>query len=148
MDNPRLLRTLRKTRKAFIIEYFASAVLIILSFIIYLKNFPKNFSNIGFMIGFLILIYAEGSRLFTSYKIQEDKIIIVKGIIKHERKAVYYHPLGFVPDINIRQGRIERLLGYGTIYVKAGASHTFEIKDINSPHKILELIEGLIKKSK
>ena len=77
----------------------------------------------------------------------EDKLVTIDGIIKQNRKNIYFHPLGFVPDINIKQNRIQRLLNYGTISIVMGGSN-FEIKDVNNPHSIIKIIEEQIEYSK
>ena len=86
--------------------------------------------------------------MMTRYTILPNKLTIIKGIIKHDKKNVYFHPLGFVPDLNIKQTRIQRMLSYGTIYLKGEGGNTFTIKDISKPHKVLEMIEELIRKNR
>ncbi len=76
-----------------------------------------------------------------------QKAIIVNGIIKQSKKNIYFHPLGFVPDINIKQNRIQRVLNYGTIYVQGG-SNPFEIKEIDHPLRVMDFLEELIEKNK
>jgi len=99
-------------------------------------------------LGVFAFVSAEMSRFLTRYKILEDKIVIVKGLIKQAKKNVYFHPLGFVPDINIKQGRLQRFLGYGTLFIKHGGDNALEIKDINSPQKIMSTIEDLIESNR
>ena len=55
--------------------------------------------------------------------------------------------MGFVPDIDIKQSRIQRLLGYGSISITMGGEH-FVIKDLNRPHKVMKMIENQIEESK
>lgn len=145
------LKTLRKTRKAFIPEYFCGFFSLFSLGFIFFKGIPLSSIIIVFVISFALFCftYAEVSRIFIRYKISPEKLIIVSGIIKQNKKNVYFHPLGFVPDINVKQDRIQRVLNYGTIYVRGGADfNSFEIKDINQPHKILVMVEDLIRKNK
>ncbi len=145
-----VLKVLKKTRKAFLVEYGCAVFILSLLVIITLKGVTlKPFiSNIAYSLAFIALITAETSRMMTRYKFFPKKLTIIEGIFKHDKKNVYFHPLGFVPDLNIKQTRLQRLLSYGTIYLKGGGGNTFAIKDINNPHKILEMVEELIQKNR
>ncbi len=90
------------------------------------------------------LASAEVNILLTRYKIMEEKLIITKGFIKQDKKSIYFHPLGFVPDINIKQGRFQRMLNYGTVFIKEGGSNSLELKNINNPQNVLKIIEERI----
>ena len=144
------LKVLRKTRKAFIIEYGCATFLLILLAYLSLKKITLKpiISNLAYSLTFISLLSAELSRRMISYKIFPTKLTIIKGIIKHDKKNVYFHPLGFVPDLNVKQTRLQRLFSYGTIYLKGGGGNTFTIKDVSNPHKILEMIEELIRKNR
>ena len=99
-------------------------------------------------IGLIILGYTEIHRLMLRYRFMQDKLVILEGLLKQDKKNIYFHALGFVPDINIKQNIIQRILKYGSISVVGGMISAFEIKDVSNPHKIMELIENLIEKSK
>ncbi|MBT4935548.1 PH domain-containing protein [Candidatus Woesearchaeota archaeon] len=150
MDDDRILYSFRKTRKAFLIEYVCGGLLIVLVLFsaIWITNFSNSIRFFVLGLGIVLLGYTEISRYMYRYKITNEKIIISHGLIKHNRKNVYFHPLGFVPDINIKQGHLQRILGYGTIDVEAGKGKTFEIKDIEDPHRIMKVIEELIQRHK
>ena len=146
-----MLMNMRKSRKAFYIEYACTIFLLLLLAAFYINGTPLR----PFLRNFLLIVAAvcflapEIARIMTRYKITDEKIIIVHGFIKQDKKNVYFHPLAFVPDLNIKQGRIQRFLGIGTVYLKSGgAENTFEIKDVNHPAKVLELIENLIDDNK
>ena len=144
--NEKIIAILRKSRKAFIIEYACSFLLLGLLAATYLKGIrlPGIFNYLIVGIAIFALLSAELSRALTSYKITENKVIIINGIIKRSKKNVHFLPLGYIPEINTQQGRIQRLLNIGTIFVHGSAQNSFEIKDINDPQKVLELIEMLI----
>tara|TARA_Y100000310_G_C20475968_1_gene712426 strand:+ start:8 stop:496 length:489 start_codon:yes stop_codon:yes gene_type:complete len=150
MGKKNILKVYRKTRKAFLIEYTCGIFLLAALGVSYFKEIQFNPIFQHFVIGISLFAFAsvEFSRIFTRYKITPEKISIIKGIIKQDKKNVYFHPLGFVPDLNVKQSRLQRLFNYGTIYLKSGDIHTFEIKDVSSPHKVLELIENLIEENK
>jgi len=140
----------KKTRKAYLTEYTCGIFLLISLGIVALNNFQLNATFQYFVVG--VSLFALGSaelaRMFTRYKVSNDKLSIIKGIIQQDKKNVYFHPLGFATDLNIKQSRLQRLLNYGSIYLKSGMENTFEIKDVNSPHKILKLIEQRIEDNK
>ncbi|NQV91708.1 PH domain-containing protein [Candidatus Woesearchaeota archaeon] len=137
---------LRKTRKAFIVEYICGGFLIVLLIIGVLKGLqikPVVFYFIGGL-SLVSLSIAEFNLAMVRYKILPHKLVITSGIIKQKKKNVYFHPLGFVPDLNVKQGRIQRIFNIGTVYLMSGSENAFELKDVDRPHRILELVETLI----
>ncbi len=145
-----LLFVMRKSRKAFFVEYFCGCVLLLIALFSY--TLEMNFSPIIFRgiitLGLFSLVSAEFTRLLTTYKVGKVKITIISGLVKQSKKHVYFQPLAFIPDINVKQTRLQRLLGYGTIYIQSGGINTWEIRDIDSPHKVLEVIEKLVEENK
>ena len=138
----KILSKYRKTRKAFFIEYLCAAALFVILIFSLAKgaNLSPNFYYLIGVLGVVSLSYAELSRIMRRYIIKESKIVIIEGLIKHHKKHIYFHPLGFVPDINVKQGWLERILNYGTISMRV-SDEVFQIKDINSPHKVMGQIE-------
>ncbi|MBU0460038.1 MAG: PH domain-containing protein [Nanoarchaeota archaeon] len=138
--------SLYRSRKSFLPEYLCGFFLFGATSFFFLKSLP--FSNkIGYiLLGLTVIAFAstEISRLLVHYQITPEKVIITEGIFKKHKKNVHFHPLGFVPDINVRQNFIQRLFGYGTIFVHGSGEHHLEIKDVNHPHYILSTLEKLI----
>ena len=151
VSDDRALMNLRSSRLGFLVEY-GCAAFVFAGFIVLAakgKTPIMPIKVLGVGVGILALASAEITRAITRYKISEAKLTIVKGIVKQTRKHVYFHPLGFVPDLNVKQGRINRMLGIGTVYLKAGnGENTFEIKDVQRPHRVLKVIEELIDANK
>ena len=145
-----ILKTYRRTRKAFIIEYTCAAILIllVLAFIISGTVLPNFIYWVVVIIVILILSWTELSRAFVRYNITPGKLVIINGIIQQKKKNVYFHPLAYVPDINLHQSRLQRILNYGSIFVSGDQSETFQVKDVDSPKKVLEFIEEMIEKNK
>ncbi|MEK6969646.1 MAG: PH domain-containing protein [Nanoarchaeota archaeon] len=143
------LTTLRRSRKAFLVEYTCGVLLLLLLAVFSLKGIELWAGFQYFVLGLALFsfVYAEFSRMLIQYRIMPQKAIIVNGIIKQSKKNIYFHPLGFVPDINIKQNRIQRVLNYGTIYVQGG-SNPFEIKEIDHPLRVMDFLEELIEKNK
>lgn len=141
---------LRRSRKAFIIEYACALILVGLLIAALIKGITIHRYIVYFILGLatLSILSAEWSRAMVRYIITHPKVIIIKGIIKQSKKSVHFLPLGFVPEINMKQTRLQRLLNYGTIFVHGSGENSFEIKDIDQPQDVLALIEELIEKNR
>ncbi|MFH1682297.1 MAG: PH domain-containing protein [Candidatus Woesearchaeota archaeon] len=139
----KVLMVLRKSRKSFILEYFSAILLLSLLAIVYLKGITiarwANYLIFGLV--FVSLSSAELSRIMHRYVVTESKITVIDGLIQQRKQNIYFFSLRFVPRINVKQGRIQRLLNYGTIYVEEGDSNKFELKDVDDPHNIMSKIE-------
>ncbi len=144
-----LIAILRRSRKAFLVEYACGTILLILMGIMYYQEIqlPQKVWYLALIVALASLSVGEISRLFLSYKITNHKITITKGMIKKSVKNVNYHPLAFVPDINMRQTRLQRLLNYGSVYIESGSS-AFDIRDVDRPAEIMQLIEELIQNTR
>ena len=141
---------LKRSRKAFIIEYSCGFFLLGIAALIYYSgmSISEFFQYVVTGAGVIAIVSAEFLRLLTRYKITPDKFVVIKGIITQHKKNVHFHPLGFVPDINLKQGRIQRILNYGTIFVMGSGENSIELNDINRPKKVMEIIEELIDKNR
>lgn len=146
MTEEEVLLVLHPSRKAYIVEYGCTFLLLVFLGVLYLREItlPRPFVNLVLGIAGFTFLFAEISRFSTIYKIMHTKMLITKGIIQQQRKSIHFHPLGFVPDINLKQGRIQRILNYGTVFVSGGTEKSFELQNINRPQKILTMIEELI----
>ena len=144
-----ILHSFKRSRKAFLAEYFCSFFLLTLLVISFVKgiNLKPEIHYLILSLSISAIASVELSRLMLSYKILPDKLVVSEGLIKPDKKNIYFHPLGFVPDIDIKQGRMQRILNYGSISVMMGGNH-FIIKDLNKPHQVIEIIEDLIEESK
>ena len=140
------IATLKRTRKAFLLEYTCAFFLIGITFLVWMNDISLVSWLQYFVLGFALfsLFSAELSRYMLRYQIMEDKIVIISGLIQQSKKHVFFHPLGFIPDINTKQSRWQRLLNFGTIFVSGGGGNAIEIKDIGKPHSTMELLEELI----
>lgn len=147
-----VLFSLRKTRKAFIPEYLCGFFLLIVNGVLVLEGIKLKplFSYSLYGITALTVILPEYIRLFTQYKFFTTKMIIIKGIIQQAKQNVYFAPLAFIPNINTKQNRMQRIFGYGSISILGGVSpeNHFEIKDINQPKQIMTVLENLIEENR
>ncbi len=145
-----ILFNLKKTRKAFLLEYLCGIFLLIVLLIVHQKDDVLTPGAEYFVLGLALvsLVSPEIYRVMHRYKITPSKLIVINGLIQQQKKHVYFYSLGFVPDINVRQSRFQRLLNYGTIFMHSSGIGSFEVKDVNTPHKIMEELERLIEKNK
>ena len=146
----KILRVLHPARRSFYIEYGCAAILILALLVMKVRavTIPALFTYLIVLLAVIAALSAEIARLFTKYMITPSKIIIIHGLIKQTKKHIHFHPLGFVPDINLRQGRLERLLNFGSVYIAGGEDNSFELRGISKPRKILELVEELIENNR
>ncbi len=149
-EDETIITTLRRSRKSFIIEYACALILVGLLIAAFFKGIPVHRYIVYFIVGLaaLAVLSAEWSRAMVKYIVTYPKVIIIKGIIKQSKKNVHFLPLGFVPEINLKQTRLQRLLNYGTIFVHGSGENSFEIKEVDQPQEMLALIEDLIEKNR
>ncbi|HIG93021.1 MAG: hypothetical protein QT02_C0002G0063 [archaeon GW2011_AR9] len=145
-----ILMVLRKSRKAYLAEYLCGVIILgllvgLAAKGVLLPALPRNLT-LGFAL--FCLGFAEVKRLFLRYKITPTKVITIHGFIKQTKKNIYFHPLAFIPDINIQQSRAQRILNYGTVFLSGSGTGSLELKDVDSPQKVMEIIEGLIEQNK
>ena len=138
---------LRKSRKAFLAEYLCGVGLVALFLYMAWNQFyfgPLSYILLG--MAAVAFASAELGRLLVRYNITYSKIVVIKGFLKQSKKNVYFHSLAYVPDINMSQSRIQRILNYGKVYVHGGGlAEPFEISDIDNPKEVLKRIEGLVR---
>ena len=150
-EKEEVLMNFKKTRKAYLLEYLCGFFLLVLLVLAYGKGIalPRPLQFLGLSLAFVSIVSAEIGRAFVRYQITPTKITVVKGFIKQTKKNFYFHSLAFVPDISLSQSRIQRVLGYGRVYVHGGGSiEMFEIADVDKPYVILTELEDLIRKTR
>lgn len=149
-DTDKVIVTLRHSRKAFLLEYLCSFLLLsLVSFSVFHNvNLPKIFFYPTLGIGMLGVMTTELRRFFGDrYKVMNTKMSIVNGVFKVKKQNIYYQPLGFIPDLNIRQTAMQRLLDFGTVYLQVGNT-VIEFRDVDKPNEVLKMLEELIEKTK
>ncbi len=139
-----ILKTIRPSRKAYIVEYGCSVLLVGMLVVILAQGIQGTWFRYGTLaLAVFAFSYAELSRALTSYKITPSKIILSYGILRQTRKHVHFDPLGFVPDISTKQNRLQRLLNYGSVYIASG-DNSFVLDGVNRPRKVMSMVEDLI----
>lgn len=148
-EEEKILVTLLHSRKSFLLEYSCSLFLLILvgfslskGGVLYRMALPL------FALAMFGVISTEVRRTYGDrYNIMQSKLSVVKGILKVKKRNIYYQPLGFVPDLNIRQTFLQRLLGYGTVFVHVGNT-VLELRDVDKPDDVLKMFEHLIEETR
>lgn len=144
------ITTLRRSRKVFLTEYCCGFLMLGLlgTAAVFSMLIPSTLKYLMLGIGIYSFAYAELSRQMLKYIVTDSKLTVIKGLVKQLKTNIYFHPLGFVPDINIKQSRVQRILNYGTIFVKGGSQNSFELLDVDRPHQVMEFIEDLVEHNK
>lgn len=148
-EDDKIIVTLRHSRKSFLVEYLCSFFLLVLSISSLFKGGMLSRVASPFLaLSLAGLLSTEARRFYGDrYNIMQTKLSVVKGIFKVRKRNVYYQPLGFVPDFNIKQTFFERLLSYGTVFVHVGNT-ALELKDVDNPHEVLKMFERLIEETR
>ncbi len=149
-DSDDVIMTMRHSRKAFLLEYICSTFLISLLLIAFFKKaeLPALVSNSILGLGLAGIAGTELRRFFGDrYKIMPTKLLVIKGVLRIKKRNIYYRPLGFIPDFNLKQSAVQRLLDYGTVHLHAGNNY-LELRDIDHPNEVLKMLEKLIEESK
>ncbi len=136
-----ILLEFRKTRRALWAEYGSGLFLFLLLAMSYAKGVnlpPKGYLFVGGL-GLGAIIWAEGYRMLYKYTITKSKILINYGLLRRTRRYIY---INSISDLDVKQTRIERLLNYGTIHLRATSGESsLELTNIGNPHQIMELVE-------
>jgi len=144
-EEEKVIVTLRHSRKSFLLEYVCSFFLLLLVlFSLFSGGNPSKIALPFLAVSMLGVVSTEVRRFYGDrYNIMQSKLSVVKGILKIRKRNIYYQPLGFVPDFNIRQTFFERIFGYGTVFVHVGNT-ALELRDVDNPHEVLKMFERLI----
>lgn len=148
-DEEKIIVTLRHSRKSFLLEYVCGLFLLILAISSLFKggNMYKVASPF-LALSMVGLVSTEIRRFYGDrYNIMQTKLSVIKGIFRVRKRNIYYQPLGFIPDFNIKQTFVQRLLGYGTVFVHVGNT-ALELRDVDNPHEVLKMFERLIEETR
>lgn len=148
-EEEKIIVTLRHSRKSFLLEYACSIFLLILAiFSLFNGGILFKVASPFLTLAVVGLILTEIRRFYGDrYNIMQTKLSVIKGILRVKKRNIYYQPLGFIPDFNIKQTFLQRLLGYGTVFVHVGNT-ALELRDIDNPHEVLKMFERLIEESR
>ncbi len=148
-EDEKVIVNLRHSRKSFLVEYACSSFLLIMVVFSLFKG--GNISRVALpflAISVLGFVSTEARRFYGDrYVIMQKKLSVIKGIFRIKKRNVYYQPMGFIPDLNVKQTFVQRLFGYGTLFVHVGTT-ALELRDIDNPHEVLKMFERLIEETR
>ncbi|HIH11736.1 TPA: PH domain-containing protein [Candidatus Woesearchaeota archaeon] len=138
-----VIMSLYRSRKAFLLEYGCAVILLLLWLAVQIKRIHLNdiltYGPLVVIAG--TLISAESSRVLHRSTITSSKIVIVDGLLKVRKRHVF---ITSINDVDTKQTRLQRLLGFGNIHVRTASGENLELKDINNPEEVMELLEGYL----
>ncbi|MBQ1410374.1 MAG: PH domain-containing protein [Oscillospiraceae bacterium] len=84
---------------------------------------------------------------FTRYILTDDKLLIVKGIIKQSEEEIRLYR---ILDLTLTRSVMERIDGVGTIHCCSSdkTASEFDICRIKEPRKIKEMLSDLVEKQR
>ncbi len=97
--------------------------------------------NVSLGLSALTLLNAEYHRQKSKYLINNNEMVIEEGIINKSRTSI---ELRNIVQIKVRQGLIERLIGYGDLEVET-KSTPIKLINIKHPQIIAKRIKQLLK---
>ena len=82
-----VLYNFKRSRKAFLLEYFCGSFLLVLLLISFIKgiNFRPEIHYLILGLGISAIASVELSRLMLSYKITTDKFVVSEGLIQQKK---------------------------------------------------------------
>lgn len=147
-NEEKILMDLRKSRKAFIIEYFCVAIFLALVVLgnIQKISLPKGISYLFLIAIAAIIISIETSICSNRYQIKETKVTIIRGILNQNKSHIF---MDAITDVDLRQNYLQRLLKYGDLHIRSSSGMiTLELNAIEMPQEAMEKLEELIEKYK
>ena len=136
----------RPTRFAYLKDYSLAAVLLLIVAYINLSGMQALdlaiYAALGLAIIFVVL--AETGRLGNHYAITPNQIVIHEGIVGKHRLSLF---LNNVTDVTVKQGRLEAILGFGTVIAgsTSGLQHMQLKMKVRRPKELANRLEHLIK---
>ncbi|WP_279615058.1 PH domain-containing protein [Desulfonatronum thiosulfatophilum] len=83
-------------------------------------------------IGIFLLLFLEFLRCYERYSINDENMVIEKGILSKKRQAF---KIADIKSVHIEQNWIERLLRVGALWISIGnaSGHQIVLKGIRNP---------------
>lgn len=143
----KVLFYLRISRKVFLFYYISSIIIFGLMLILYFKGISLNpwLRSIALALGLSSILIPEVSRALSDrYIITDTRLTIIQGFIRQKKKNLHFFAMGFIPDITIKQGVMQRLLNYGNVYVRGASGRKIQLRNIDNPQKYMTILENLM----
>jgi len=140
------LISIRPTRLIYLKEYGLAALLLALVAYLQLTGMQAFglavYASVGLAVLFIIL--AETNRLSNHYAITPTQLVVHEGIVGKHRMSLF---LNNVTDVTVKQGRIEAIIGFGTVVAgsTSGLKHMQLKMHVRRPREFANNLEHLIK---
>ncbi len=121
---------LRPSRLRFI-HHYASIIIPLLT--------PNHLINWALLFSGGLVLRAELKRLSSKYLVDNDELILERGLISRERVSVR---LKDIVKVGVKQGIIERLLGFGDLEIET-KSTPIKLTSVFRPQLIADRIKEL-----
>lgn len=120
-------RQSKKVILVYLLKNIRGLILLILYALFGMRAWSNLYISIGFMafFGFVSLISPVLQYLFFTFQIEDDELIINKGWLFKERKAI---PLERVQSINIDENVVQRLLNIVAVEIETAGSKKKELE--------------------
>ena len=136
----------KTSRRSFIINYIVGiGLLLYLLFSSFILALSPKLMYIFIMLILIFFFEPECVLLYRTYRIGEDDISEVKGVIAKKRVSI---PSTSISHTVMRKGIIGRLFNFGDVAItsRSGEKDKITLKGIKHPEKAVELIEKIIKR--
>ncbi|MDO8660755.1 MAG: PH domain-containing protein [Candidatus Woesearchaeota archaeon] len=130
--------------------YFWNKYILILvlltSTIVLIFKFDGTMNYVSYATLTLVLFFVvqiEVIRLHNTLTIEEDKILLNKGVLKREHSSASFDKIS---DFRVYQTFGQHALGYGTLFINTMSEHDLYLSGVRHPHLIRELLVELEQK--
>jgi uncharacterized membrane protein YdbT with pleckstrin-like domain len=143
VEKERVLIKLSESRRANLLKYLLSIVLICAGVYIYLYNpldigiVPMGYVGLGVsFLGLLIIIISELKLIHSYYYMTQNRIVEASGILRKRERALH---IPQVESVTIHQSFLNRILKIGSIDVKT-AGESMVLHKISNPKRAESII--------
>jgi uncharacterized membrane protein YdbT with pleckstrin-like domain len=149
VEKERVLIRMPESRRANLMRYLISIVLIVVGVYLYLYTsveilfIPTEYLGIGVsVLGILIILYSELKLIHSYYYMTQNRIVEVSGILRKRERALQ---IPQIESVTIHQSFLNRILKIGSIDVKT-AGESMVLHKISSPRKAESIIINEVNK--
>jgi membrane protein YdbS with pleckstrin-like domain len=140
VEKERVLRRMPESRRANLVRYLLSIVLVCVGVYVYLYNpfdigiVPTEYLGIGLsVLGVIIILYSELKLIHSYYYMTQNRIVEVSGILRKRERALQ---IPQIESVTIHQSFLNRILKIGSIEVKTAGESMVLHKIISEVNRI------------
>ncbi len=121
-------------------------LVLLTSAIVLLFKFDGSMNYFSYALLALVLFFVvqiEVVRLHNTLTIEEDKILLNKGVLKREHSSASFDKIS---GFRVYQTFGQHAFGYGTLFINTMSEHDLYLSGMRHPHMIKELLVELEQK--